>query len=287
MNLNKTEEYTYKEFFDKVKSFESEEYKEDRKTYNDSTKGIKQEELEQVSSWLMRQYYNPDKNKSDIWYSETVTKENVLLHISNEKNDFPHTLCGVIEQFKLNKSLRATLNNMYSSGEDNDVDDYYNQGVNRVGEVTLKDIGSSIGNVTPTMVNKITDKAVEKFKRIYGIYNSSLGVKFVKYYDNLVEDIADSFALAFSEEESTDDAIASLIADNIVKQRDLEYLSPKDFIVLDEIFNRAKTIEFSELEDIFINDYKSTKRKILLFHYAISRVINPDDKAGRKKVEEK
>jgi hypothetical protein len=276
---NSTTTCSYYDFLAKVKKLEKESYVELKTSYEEAIKSVNQKETQEVSAWLMRQYFS-EKNKLDYWFSSDVTEENVLLYISNSKNGFPHTISAVIEQHKLNKALRHTLN-MLQDSDDSEI----SPAINMVGEATLKDIGAVVGNVTPTMVNKLTDKALEKYKRIYNIYHSSMGPKFVKYYNNLVEDIADSFALAFQEEETLDDALASLVASEIIKVKDLEYISPRDFKILDALFAQSKTMLFSDVEEMFITDYASGTRKILLFQYAVSRIVNPDEKSGRKKME--
>lgn len=279
--INKSIEYSYYNFLSKIKQIEKEEYKEERTSYEVAIKYLREEHLSELSSWVMRQYFS-EKNKNDFWYSQEPTEENVLKFINDERNLFPHTLNAVVEQFKLNKSLRQTLNLMVDSSEKEPEE----SGVNMVGEVTLKDIGALVGNVSPTMVNKLTDKALEKTKRIFDYLNGPHGSQFKKYYNNIVDEMADIFATSFSEEESLDDALASLLADGIIKQKDLEHLCPQDFMYLDNLFLKSKKMLFSDIEEELINDFLSGERKNVLFQYCVSRIINPDEKSGRRKMSE-
>jgi len=273
------EDLSIYDFSNKIKQFETEPIKEVDLPYRECIKGTSIQEQGEVASWLMRQYF-AEKNKNNFWYNPTVTKETVLHYISNRANEFPHTLSAVIEQHKLNKSLQTILSTYQYT------DDLESEApINMVGESTLKDIGAVVGNVSPTMVNKLTDKALGKYKRVYDLYHSSLGPKFDKYYNNLIDDLADSFASVFAEEETLEDALACLVADGVIKTKDLDYIGPVEFKKLDEIFAQSKVILFSELEEIFINDFKSVDRKISIFQYAMSRTINPDEKSGRKKVD--
>lgn len=278
-NIEEVEDLSVYDFSNKIKQFETEPIKELDLSYIECIKGTSSHEQGEIASWLMRQYF-AEKNKNNFWYNPTVTKETVLHYISKRTNEFPHTLSAVIEQHKLNKSLRSIL------GTYQYTDDLENEApINMVGESTLKDIGAVVGNVSPTMVNKLTDKALGKYKRVYDLYHSSLGPKFDKYYNNLIDDLADSFATVFVEEETLEDALACLVADGIIKTKDLDYIGPIEFKKLDAIFAQSKVILFSELEEIFINDFRSVNRKISIFQYAMSRTINPDEKSGRRKAD--
>lgn len=260
------------------------EYYEEKTPYETIIKKLKSNQINEISEWVLRQYFDEDKNKFDFWYVKNMNKENVLKYISDSKNLFPHTLHAVVMQFKLNQNLRKTLHLL----TDDDFNSIPETGAkNLKSEEKLTDIAESIGGLSSTMINKITEKALQKFKRIYQIMESDEEVKFSKFYENLVDDVAESFTNSFFEEDSLDEALASLLNDEIIKSKDLNNLLPMDFRMLDDLFTKGKEMVFSDIKTEFVNDFWSTDRKNNLFQYSVSRFINPDNKSGRKKLDEK
>lgn len=274
MNIEKT----------KNNNFDSKHINDDSSFYS-IMKRIQSKEAIELSSWVFRSYFNETKNQNDIWYHEDVTKENVLKYISDASNNFPHTLHSVIEQHRRNTQLRKALTLLKDS--DFNIGQTQEGPKNLKSVSKLKEVASEVGNISPTMINKITEKALQKFKRIYEMMQNDDEAKFSKFYENIVEEMAEKFASAFYEEESLDDAIAVLLANEDIKSKDLNNLFPYDFNVLDLIFLKSKTSTFSELQNEFIDDFWSTNRKNNLFQYSISRIMNPENKCGRKKENEK
>ncbi len=182
-------------------------------------------------------------------------------------------------QNKINKDLRKTLNLL----KDLDFVVAEDSPKNLKATSTLNEVALEVGGLSPTMINKITDKALQKFKRIYELMQNDDEAEFSKFYENLVDDIADCFATSFFEEETLEDAIARLLVNENIKSKDLNKLLPSDFVVLDNIFLNSKNVEYAKLKEMFVDDFWSTKRKNNLFQYSISRIINPGSKRGRKK----
>ena len=42
----------------------------------------------EMSAWIMRQWFNPDKHSMKAWYDSDVTDDNVLAYISRSKHSF-------------------------------------------------------------------------------------------------------------------------------------------------------------------------------------------------------
>ena len=276
---------TQYEFNTKIKQFESESYVEEHKSFHESIRGLSDKDKAEMASWLIRQYFNSEKNKDDFWFSEAnvPTEETVLKFISDPSNKFPHTLAAATEQFKLNKGLRKTLNLL------NDEEDIDNDGQkNMVGEMTLKDVGVHVGNVTPTMVNKLTDKALEKCKNFLGNYeDTEFGMRFKKFFSETLRTVGFIYYQTFLEEESLDEALASLVANEIIKSKDFQYISMKEFKDLEILFELTKELTLEQFQNIMIEDFYNYKdKKYEMFQYSVSRVVNPDDKTGRKKTED-
>lgn len=259
-------------------------YSEDNSSYYNIMKKIKNKEAEELSSWVYKNYFNEAKNENDIWYSSEVSKENVLKYISTSSNNFPHTLHAVVSQNRTNVQLRKSL--ALLKDDDFNIASATERPKNLKSVSKLKEVSSKVGNVSPTMINKITEKALQKFKRIYEMMQDDDEAKFSKFYENLVEEIAEKFATAFYEQESLEDALALLLANEEIKTKDLNNLFSYDFAVLDDIFLKSKTLLFAELKEQFVDDFWSTNRKNNLFQYSISRIMNPENKCGRKKEDE-
>lgn len=284
-NINNNTILTQYEFNTKIKQLEAEPYAEERKSFHESVQGLTDKDKAEMSSWLIRQYFSPEKNQGNFWFSETniPTEETVLKFISEPSNRFPHTLLAVAEQFKLNKSLRKTLN-LLNDEEDIELDTQKNM----VGEMTLRDVGVHVGNVTPTMVNKLTDKALDKCKTFLGNYESvELGIKFKKFFNETLRTVSFIYYQVFLEEETLDEALANLLANDIIKSKDFQYISSKEFKELETLFSLSKEITLEDFQKILIEDfYDYGNKKYETFQSSVSRVINPDDKTGRKKLDE-
>ena len=127
-------------------------------------------------AWIMRQYFDPQNNKDSRWYDSSVNERNVLDHLSNPKSNFPLSPVQAVDFFRNMKSLQNMVNSREVSADldavdlpdSDDSDPEVAKGVNRTGDVTLKDIGDKVGSVTAAMVNKIEGDGLGKLQDLTG-----------------------------------------------------------------------------------------------------------------------
>ncbi len=127
-------------------------------------------------AWIMRQYFDPQNNKDSRWYDSSVNERNVLDHLSNPKSNFPLSPVQAVDFFRNMKSLQNMVNSREVSADldavdlpdSDDSDPEVAKGVNRTGDVTLKDIGDKVGSVTAAMVNKIESDGLGKLQDLTG-----------------------------------------------------------------------------------------------------------------------
>ena len=127
-------------------------------------------------AWIMRQYFDPQNNKDSRWYDSSVNERNVLDHLSNPKSNFPLSPVQAVDFFRNMKSLQNMVNSREVSADldavdlpdSDDAEPEVAKGVNRTGDVTLKDIGDKVGSVTAAMVNKIESDGLGKLQDLTG-----------------------------------------------------------------------------------------------------------------------
>lgn len=127
------------------------------------------------AAWIMRQYFDAQNNKDSRWYDPSVTERNVLAHLSDPKSNFPLSPTQAVDFFRNMKSLQSMVNSKAVSADldavdlpDEDGEPEAVKGVNRTGDVTLKDIGDKVGSVTAAMVNKIESDGLGKLQDLTG-----------------------------------------------------------------------------------------------------------------------
>lgn len=129
------------------------------------------------AGWLMRQYFDADKHSNKVWYDNKVTKDNVLEYVTEMSSTgvFPQSPKSLYELFKLKGQLQTSMGRLEKSGELDAVLDYLDDEEDeeeedkttyQTGEVSLKDIGSELGGITATMVNKLAASGMDKFRTL-------------------------------------------------------------------------------------------------------------------------
>lgn len=127
--------------------------------------------LQDIAEWALRVYFGPG-NEGKRWYRDSVTTENVL-------NEFvlpeaPISPEAMVEVWKAIPALRSALERLDNSEldavaeylqrpRDADTTPHYTQG-----DKTLKEMASTLGGITGTMVNKIFVSGADKLQRLTG-----------------------------------------------------------------------------------------------------------------------
>lgn len=123
------------------------------------------------AKWVMRQYFNPEKNKNSIWFDPDVTEKSLFDYISNPRNSFPLSPIQIVKFYNDMKGLQGMMKSseVEKSLEDTDLDDEEEQTRKyRQGATSLKDIGAAVGGLSATMINKIEASSAEKMQQLTG-----------------------------------------------------------------------------------------------------------------------
>lgn len=120
------------------------------------------------TKWIMKNYFNHERNLESKWFSFSVTNKNVLEYVSEAKNQFPLTpmqlanMWTTVQSFKKGyKKNEKAIDKLYSELEDRDD---AKERVTNNAEHTLEEIGKTLGGITATMINRLSTTGIDKFK---------------------------------------------------------------------------------------------------------------------------
>jgi len=168
----------------------------------------------------------------------------------------------------------------------------------QTGEVSLKIIGNKLGNITPTMVNRLFNSAHEKVK-------SLTYYKPIKFLSQEEDDALET--LIYSHREQAANEYVRLfreenfdIYDFIMRLNKLQYITDSELKLIDseEIENMTylkilfqdvklnKNECDKEVKDLLKEDLENEKNVFKLYQSMVSRVAFPDKKRGRPRKEQ-
>lgn len=245
-----------------------------------------------LSAWLMRQYFNPDKNENSPWYDQNVTESNVLDYISDAGNKFPLSPIQVEDFYRNMKSLQGMVKSKQVSddldnldtAEDSDEEATPKAKYQTSDSAKLTDVGAALGGVTKTTVNNIENSAFAKLQSLLGVspdkmtpemevalekkmkYASMAATKkFIDVLDSVNGNVG-QFLMALRKERLISDMEMTQISDEEIESIiDLSDMSPK------EVYAFLK----ADIENPSGNIMKT-------FQSIYSRTLFPHNKTGRK-----
>jgi hypothetical protein len=214
----------------------------------------------------MRVYFDPTKHNSLNYFKKSVTKDNVLEFISQSKNNFPQTPYSVVKIWETLPSLREGLKSVV-------LDEFSEKSPVYIrGEKTLAEISKAIGDVTTTMVNKISDGAALKLSAmVTALYsdNKKLAMEVDKKIENAILDTAEAFADAIQVSATPQDVLKNLCKTGFLTEKDFAIADSIELDSISELISWVRDEENpatqSELEDVFTADLK---KQINIFNIA-------------------
>lgn len=233
----------------------------------------------ELRGWLMRAYFNPTKHALEYYYRPEVTRENVLEFISDPKNLFPQSPFSIMGIWGTLPSLREGLKSV-ATDESTQKEAIYTKG-----EKTLSAIGEKIGNVTATMVNKISDAAVIRLTvmtKALSSENKWLAKEAHEKIENAILNTAELFADAIQKSNDHLEVLKALTTAGLVANTDFSVADTLEREALDDLILWAKEGATQvELEDVFIADLKKSVNVFNLAQLAVSKQIFPPARRGR------
>jgi hypothetical protein len=167
----------------------------------------------------------------------------------------------------------------------------------QIGEVSLKNIGKEIGNITPTMVNRLFNSAHEKVKSLTFFKPIKL---LSQEEDELLEDTISSYR-----EEAAKEYIKIFrevnfdIYDFIMQLKKLQYITDSELKLINSeeiesmlnlkllFLDSQLNVEESdtEVKKLLKEDLENKNNVFKLYQSMVSRVAFPEKKRGRPKKE--
>ena len=137
----------------------------------------------------------------------------------------------------------------------------------QTGEVTLTKIGKKLGNLSPTMVNKILDKGYKKFKYIF-IPNGKENI--LGSLEQIRIKVAKKYVKAMSRQKmqtNADEILKGLCKEQVIGKHDTKYISQreKDALVILAEYNE------DVMEAILLEDIEQDDNLYKTFQTAISK----------------
>jgi len=249
--------------------------------------------------WVLRQYFNPETNKSSKWYSPDVTEHNVLEYVAQTKNNFPLTprqlldMWITIEGFK--KSLKKAEKNY---GPDLGLLTFPAKEIPinlppqtkyQMGETTLKSIGALLGGLTPTMINKLGTSGMDKFRALTsGVSPEKMDeAELLKLNDNIFkcrQVAAREFAGDLKRTSGrTKTFITLLVKKHIITQNDVKIMEDAEVAALTILSTHSQ----EEIIRRLLKDISSSDNVFKTFQSAVTKKAFPEKKRGRPRKEPK
>jgi hypothetical protein len=257
--------------------------------------------MNEFGAWIMRAWFNPERNSKSAWYAENLTQETVLDHILRNPK-FPYSPSQLVEIWKAIPSIQRGLNSANSSDEISAVEN--TMGVYKKGEQTLSTIGAELGDVSATMVKKIGDGAEEKIKKFYGAkspYDLSIEEEeeMINTVDQARSDAAVEFAATLVASAGNIKAFFDvLVKGQILSSNEVGLISAEEFQALyslsmmnfetmdketvEDLVANGYTIE-DLIEEILVEDLEDDENVFKTFQNAVSKKVFPPGKRGRPK----
>ena len=124
----------------------------------------------EMSAWIMRQWFNPDKHSMKAWYDSDVTDNNVLAYISRSKH-FPITPIQLVDMWRAMPSIRSGLKMLTTEdfeALEEALEDDKKTAKYKKGEESLSAIGKECGGITAPMIQRLERSGSEKIFELSG-----------------------------------------------------------------------------------------------------------------------
>jgi len=161
----------------------------------------------------------------------------------------------------------------------------------QTGDQTLKKIGNKLGSITPTMVNRLHNSAIDKFKAL--TYNKPLenftfeeDENFTKFIISCREKAANEFISLLKEKQN--DLFGFLILlkkKQYINDGDLKLITENEINKLIELKLLLQNNNIEIVKKILFNDIEKNDNHFTVYQNVVSRIAFPNKKRGRPRKE--
>lgn len=166
------------------------------------------------------------------------------------------------------------------------------RGKYQTGDVNLKDIGAELGDITPTAVNQMQDKALAKIKPFGSpeadndVFERGFEVDDEAWEDAKIDAVDKYVQLLQASGGDWDAFYSALKSQNLIAKSDIDILKAKEIPALETIMDYIREGETGVAEEIILTDLEDAVKEnkpIVLrsFQNVLSAVFNPPAKKGR------
>lgn len=235
-------------------------------------------------TWIRKYFFRPD-NSDKPWFYAGKEADNLLAFLSDPASSFPLSPRELVDDWYLKKSLKSSMKSLKDKELDSRIadDEEEEKAKYQTGEKSLKDIGSTLGGVTPAMIQKIERSGMANFLKL---------VKGRNPLDMDEEEIDELLAgvTAARQEVSRDFArelksakgnikafIQGMVKRGILAPTDVKLMTPREVETLVFLMTKPEDQVAEYLRGDAIRDNNVVKS----FQAAVAKRINPAGKRGR------
>lgn len=235
-----------------------------------------------LTKWIMRYFFSP-KKKDQPWWSPKINDKNVLAYISHLRSGFPLSPVEVVDDWKINQSLRKDMAKI----ADADIDAFEkNQGPvspQANSEKTLDAIAKDMGGVSIPTVRTLEISGLEKLKKILG------GRNFLEMDEEELDAMLSNVKTAREQTSVTfakaiKDAggdvnkfLRGLVAKNIITPIDVKMLLPREIEMITFLMDKPE----DQIAEYLRGDALKADNKMKTFQAAVARALSPVRPRGR------
>jgi len=243
-----------------------------------------------LKGWLMRQYFDPKLNAESPWYKRSVTEARVLEYVSDPLNRFPLTPAQITDMFICIHAFKKNLKKSERElGPDfglskKDIQELETKKTKyQTGESTLKEIGQSLGGLTPTMINKLATSGFDKIRKLTnGIPLDDLEDVADDDLERFIMDCRVNAAIEFATDLITAQGQIRSFVDCLVKKR---VMTAHDAKIMEDLEVESLVLlsvkSQGEIVQALLGDICRDNNVFKSYQSAVSKLAFPEKKRGR------
>jgi hypothetical protein len=237
--------------------------------------------------WLIRQYFNPNKNTQDVWFDSVVDESNVLAYISECKNNFPLTpmqivnMWNTIYSFKKDYKKSQKEFDAYVLEEDKETDVRLKKPGQM--EYTLEEIGKTLGGITATMINRLSNTGMAKFKTLtfdtpFGEMSTEVDNLHRQAIQTYRDRAADKYITALKESKGDlNNFFAFIASTQVMTEKEIQLVLPMEF----DAILLLSSLDEEDIREFLLDDISRNPNIVTSYQCMVAKQAFPTKKRGR------
>lgn len=235
-------------------------------------------------NWLIRQFFNEEKNKQSPWFNKEVDAENVINYICKAENKFPYSPKQITEMWSCIEGINKNIH--YVDVYIDKTEKQKEKSEKKLAkEYSLAKISEHLGGISVPAVSYLCEVGMQKFKTLI----------FDKHFDNMTESEIELFNQGIMKfRDRAADVYIKLLKDsfgdlkkfiNILKShgfisdKEIELLKEEEYDIILQLYY----LEPEEIKLFLLNDIEKDDNAIQTYQCVVSKHAFPSKKRGRPK----